>query len=83
MITWIHVGPSVVAAFLGSLVECVEAATIVLAVGTVRGWRSALAGTFAGVAVLAGLVAPSRPRPLHHPRFLPQVVIGVLLLLLG
>src|SRR2546426_6716845 len=49
MITWIHAGPSVVAAFLGSLVECVEAATIVLAVGTVRGWRSALAGTLAGV----------------------------------
>src|SRR3989442_1367253 len=56
MITWIHLGPSVAAAFLGSLVECVEAATIVLAVGTVRGWRSALAGTTAGVTVLAGLV---------------------------
>ena len=56
MITWIHAGPSVPAAFLGSLVECVEAATIVLAVGTVRGWRSALAGALAGVAVLAGLV---------------------------
>ena len=43
---WIHVSPSVVAAFLGSLVECVEAATIVLAVGTVRGSNnSAAAGT--------------------------------------
>ena len=45
MINWIHLGPSVTAAFLGSLVEFVEALTIVLAVGTVRGCRSALLGT--------------------------------------
>src|SRR5258707_969775 len=45
MINWIHAGPVVTAAFLGSLVECVEALTIVLAVGTARGWRSALVGT--------------------------------------
>src|SRR5947199_322214 len=51
MITWIHAGPSVAAAFLGSLVECVEAATIVLAVGTWRGWRSAIAGTLAALAL--------------------------------
>ena len=46
---WIHAGPSLTAAFLGSPVECVEAATIVLAVGTVRGWRSALLGTAVGL----------------------------------
>jgi Ca2+/H+ antiporter, TMEM165/GDT1 family len=46
LIDWIHTGHSVTAAFLGSLVECVEAVTIVLAVGTVRGWRSALLGRF-------------------------------------
>jgi hypothetical protein len=46
---WIHAGPSLTAAFLGSLVECVEAATIVLGVGTVRGWRSALLGTAVGL----------------------------------
>src|SRR2546428_8043166 len=51
MIDWIHAGPTMTAAFLGSLVECVEALTIVLAVGTVRGWRSALLGTAGGVAV--------------------------------
>ena len=83
MITWIHAGPSVVAAFLGSLVECVEAATIVLAVGTVRGWRSALAGTLAGVAVLAGLVGLLGPALSAIPVSLLQVVIGVLLLLFG
>ena len=83
MITWIHAGPSVAAAFLGSLVECVEAATIVLAVGTVRGWRSALAGALAGVAVLAGLVGLLGPALSTIPVSLLQVVIGALLLLFG
>src|SRR5213594_2287860 len=83
MITWIHAGPSVAAAFLGSLVECVEAATIVLAVGTVRGWRSALAGALAGVAVLAGLVGLLGPALSTIPVSLLQVIIGVLLLLFG
>jgi uncharacterized membrane protein len=44
------------ASFLASLVEFVEALTIVLAVGVVRGWRSALFGAAAGVVVLAALV---------------------------
>jgi uncharacterized membrane protein len=35
MIDWIHIWPHVTAAFLASLVEFVEALTIVLAVGTV------------------------------------------------
>lgn len=46
---WAHAGTADLAAFLASLVEFVEALTIVLAVGTTRGWRSALMG-----AVLAG-----------------------------
>jgi hypothetical protein len=37
MTIWAHAGPSVLAAFLGALVEFVEALTIVLAVGTVAG----------------------------------------------
>ncbi len=36
--TWAHAGPAVLAACL-SFVEFVEALTIMLAVGTVRGWR--------------------------------------------
>ena len=36
-----HIGPAMTAAFLASLVEAVEALTIVLAVATVRGWRPA------------------------------------------
>ena len=36
-----------------ALVETVEALTVVLAVGTIRAWRSALAGAAAGTVVLA------------------------------
>ncbi|MDB5865287.1 MAG: hypothetical protein JWO70_3093, partial [Betaproteobacteria bacterium] len=41
MLSWIQGGPQMAAAFLGSSVEAVEAMTIVLAAGIVRGWRSA------------------------------------------
>jgi uncharacterized membrane protein len=53
MNVWTHSAPSMLAAFLASLVEFVEALTIVLAVGVVRGWRPALIGTAAGVMLLA------------------------------
>jgi len=48
-IGWAHAGPSIVAAFLASLVEFVEALTVVLAIGGVRGWRcrSAASGSSA------------------------------------
>src|SRR6266849_5929032 len=83
MINWIHAGPSVTAAFLASLVECVEAVTIVLAVGTVRGWRSALLGTAGGLAVLTALVAVLGPALGAIPVSVLQLVIGLLLLLFG
>jgi len=83
MIHWIHAGPSVTAAFLGSLVECVEAVTIVLAVGTVRGWRSALLGTAGGLGVLSALVVVLGPALGIIPLTILQLVIGVLLLLFG
>ena len=47
---------TVVSTFLASAVECVEALTIVLAVGLTRQWRSTLLGVAAAGAVLAGLV---------------------------
>ena len=47
----------VVAAFLASAVEMVEALTIVLAVGVTRGWRSAGWGVAAAVGGLAVIVA--------------------------
>lgn len=83
MLVWAHVGPSVLAAFLASLVEFVEALTIILAVGTVRGWRPALLGTVAGVALLAALVTLLGPSLQMIPLAALQLVIGTLLLLFG
>src|SRR5438552_15766690 len=38
--SWIQASPQMAAAFLGSSIEAVEAMTIVLAAGVVRGWRT-------------------------------------------
>jgi Ca2+/H+ antiporter, TMEM165/GDT1 family len=83
MLLPVHLGSSVVAAFLGSLVEFVEALTIVLAVGTVRGWRPALAGTLAGVIVLVLLVVLLGPALALVPIDALRLVVGILLLLFG
>jgi uncharacterized membrane protein len=83
MIDWMHAGAPALAAFLASLVECVEALTIVLAVGSARGWRSAIVGASCGVLVLAVLVAACGPALTHIPLTWLQLAIGVLLLLFG
>jgi uncharacterized membrane protein len=83
MTSWTSVGPSVLASFLASLVEFVEALTIVLAVGIVRGWRSALFGAAAGVVVLAALVLALGTSLATLPLPLLQLVIGALLLMFG
>src|ERR1700704_5659072 len=83
MIDWIHTWPHVTAAFLASLVEFVEALTIVLAVGTVRGWRPALIGAFLGGALLIVLVLALSPLLSRVPITWLQLTIGILLLLFG
>jgi uncharacterized membrane protein len=83
MIDWIHIGPHVTAAFLASLVEFVEALTIVLAVGTVRGWRPALIGTGGGLITLGALVVILGRALDAIPISVLQLVIGLLLLLFG
>jgi uncharacterized membrane protein len=83
MTSWTSVGPSVLASFLASLVEFVEALTIVLAVGIVRGWRSALFGAAAGVLVLAALVLALGTSLAALPLPILQFVIGALLLMFG
>jgi uncharacterized membrane protein len=80
---WIVLGPTAGAAFLAALVECVEAATIVLAVGTVRGWRSALAGTAMGLIALLVIVLALGPALSQLPQHLLQSIVGLLLLLFG
>src|SRR5436189_50809 len=47
----------VVGTFVAAFVECVEALTIVLAMGLTRGWRSALAGTVAALVALTAFTA--------------------------
>jgi len=83
MIDWTSVGPSVLASFMASMVEFVEALTIVLAVGVVRGWRSALLGAAAGGALLTALVLVlGRTLSGISLPFL-QLVVGILLLMFG
>jgi uncharacterized membrane protein len=83
MLDWTHAGPSLVASFLASLVEFVEALTVVLAVGVVRGWRPALLGTGLGLAVLFLLVIVLGPALARIPLDIVQLVVGTLLLLFG
>jgi uncharacterized membrane protein len=74
---------TVVAAFLASLVECVEALTVILAVGSVRGWRSPLAGSAAALAVLAAIVATLGPALTRIPLHVIQLAVGAMVLLFG
>jgi uncharacterized membrane protein len=83
MIDWAHAGTALTASFLASFVEFVEALTIVLAVGTVRGWKSAMVGTVAGIVLLMLLVLAFGPVLQRIPITTVQVVIGVLLVLFG
>src|SRR5437588_2708421 len=71
------------AAFLASLVEAVEALTIVLAVATVRGWRPAGLGVIAGLTLLILIVAALGPLLDRVPLHVLQLAIGILLLLFG
>jgi uncharacterized membrane protein len=83
LIDWVHAGPVITASFLASLVEGVEALTIVLAVATVRGWRIAGLGAFGGFVTLVLIVSLFGPLLNHIPLSALQIVIGVLLLLFG
>ena len=71
------------AVFAASAVEAVEALTIVLAVGVVRGWRSTLIGVGAASLVLAAFVAALGPALKHVPISSLRLVVGALLLVFG
>lgn len=83
LVPLVTTGSAIGSAFLASLVEVVEAFTIVLAVATVRGWRPAVIGALSGLAVLAALVLAAGPLLGRVPLHLLQFTIGVLLLLFG
>ncbi len=76
-------GLLVLAAFLASAVEMVEALTIVLAVGVTRGWRSTLIGVGTATAVLAVVIAALGPALSRLPIDTLRVAIGGLLLVFG
>jgi len=82
-LAWHSAATAVSTAFLGSLVEAVEALTIVLAAASVRGWRPAALGAAAGLGLLALIVAALGPLLDRIPMHILQLTIGVLLLLFG
>jgi uncharacterized membrane protein len=73
----------VLATFLASGVEMVEALTIVLAVGVTRGWRSTLVGVAAATVSLAVIVALLGPALTRIPIDALRLVVGALLLMFG
>ncbi len=80
---WIHAAPSILAAFFASLVEFVEALTVILAIGSVRGWRGVLGGSGSALILLLAMVATLGPALVHVPLDMIQAIVGVLLLLFG
>ena len=83
MITFAHTGAAMSATFFGSAVEAVEAMTLVLAAGITRGWRSALSGAAAALALLAVVVAVAGPAIASIPVGRLQLLVGCALLLFG
>src|SRR5260221_2339403 len=69
--------------FLASLVEGVEALTIVLAMGTTRGWRSTWYGIGAAGLTLTAFVAVLGPALRVIPIGALRLVVGALLLIFG
>jgi uncharacterized membrane protein len=78
-----RLGTTLLASFLASIVECVEALTVVLAVGSVRGWPSALAGAATALVTLAAIVAALGPALTRIPLHLVQLAVGAMILLFG
>jgi uncharacterized membrane protein len=71
------------AVFLACAVEATEAATIVLAMGATRDWRSALLGVLGGLGVLALVVAVLGPALTLVPLRGLRLFVGGLLLVFG
>lgn len=70
--------------FLAAVVECVEAWTIVVAVGLTRGWRAPLVGVAAAVLVIGVLLALAGAALVDRvDEAVFEVVIGTLLVLFG
>ena len=73
----------VLASFLASAVEMVEALTIVLAAGTTRGWRSSLIGVGAALVALSAIIVIFGPALDRVPIDTLRLIVGGLLLVFG
>jgi uncharacterized membrane protein len=78
-----HLAPTLITAFSASMVEFVEALTVILAVGLVRGWRGALTGAAVATLILAAMVGVFGPALGAAPLNGVRVVLGALMLLFG
>ncbi|QSO50438.1 hypothetical protein JZ785_15980 [Alicyclobacillus curvatus] len=74
----------ILSSFLGTGVEFVEALTIIMAVGAIRGWKSALAGGVSAIIVL-GILVTIIGAPLVQVMEVNwvQLIIGLFMLLFG
>jgi len=79
----VHLALLVLSTFAASLVEMVEALTIILAVGVTRGWRPVVLGTAGALVGLGGLVAVLGPAVNRIPLHSLRLVVGGLLLVFG
>lgn len=77
------VSSTLLASFLASFVEIVEAFTIVLAVGLTQNWRSAWIGTGLALVLLVALVLIFGPLLQVVPIAILQGIVGILLGLFG
>jgi uncharacterized membrane protein len=73
----------IIATFLACAVEAVEALTIVLALGTTRGWRWTLYGVGAAGIALGAITAILGPALTSIPIDSLRIVVGTLLVLFG
>lgn len=75
---------AVLPVFIASVVECVEAWTIVVAVGLTRGWRAALIGVAAALTLIALLIAVFGVAVVSAiDEHVFAIVVGTLLILFG
>lgn len=80
---WTHFLAPVTTAFLASFVECIEALTVILAVGAVLGWRGAIGGaSLALVLLLLGVIMVG-PALALVPEAVVHLGVGAMLLVFG
>lgn len=72
-----------VSVFIATLVEAVEALTIVLAVGLSRGWKAARRGTVLGLITVALVIVSFGPLLLQFPVEMLRLIVGLLSLIFG